>query len=701
LRIDRGAVPSSFPDATEIVRTVPRDEGDWDTWASREWLVANGLGGYASGTVAGPPTRRYHALLVVALPSPLGRVSLLSSVDASVGRFGDRLEQLNRLGDSTPRALADFRLIAGLPVWRYELRDITIERRLFMPHEQNTVLSTYSVIRAPGRVQLRLRPQFQLRLHEAPVDTPLPASPAISTHARHVEIVLDPAVAPVRMLLSGRSAQLHVEPEETHDVHYVLEEQRGYASRASAWSPGFYDIELGEGEHTTFLASTDSVAEIEALTTDAALHAELERRARLLMAADCLQPNSLAAELVFAADQFLIEPAARTADEARLRASGEHARSVIAGYHWFTDWGRDTMISLEGLTLSTGRWTEARGTLLTFAHHLRDGLLPNLFPEGSKEGLYHTADATMWFFHAIDRYVEITGDVDTLRVLLPHLDDVARFHVKGTRFGIRMDTDGLLTQGDPNLPLTWMDAKVEGWVVTPRRGKPVEINALWFNALSLLAGWHRQFGDDAGELDAIAARTKASFNRRFWYEAGGYLYDIVDGETGDNAMCRPNQILSLSLRHPVLDQSRWRAVLDVVTDRLLTPFGLRTLDPDDPLFKAQYFGDLRARDAAYHQGTVWAWLIGPFIDAWLRVNPGAEREALSLLTGFAGHLNEACVGSISEIFDGTAPFTPRGCVAQAWSVAEVLRCLKRLESHDAGTVRTDRSQTAAPADLHA
>jgi predicted glycogen debranching enzyme len=358
------------------------------------------------------------------------------------------------------------------------------------------------------------------------------------------------------------------------------------------------------------------------------------------------------------------------------------------------------MISLEGLTLSTGRWTEARGTLLTFAHHLRDGLLPNLFPEGSKEGLYHTADATMWFFHAIDRYVDVTGDVDTLRVLLPHLDEVVRLHITGTRFGIRMDADGLLTQGDPHLPLTWMDAKVDGWVVTPRRGKPVEINALWFNALSLLAGWHRQVGDDAGELDEIAARTKASFNERFWYSAGGYLYDIIDGETGDNAMCRPNQILSLSLRYPVLDPSRWRGVVDVVTNQLLTPFGLRTLALDDPLFKAQYFGDVRARDAAYHQGTVWAWLIGPFIDAWLRVNPGGEREALSLLRGFTGHLNEACVGTISEIFDGTAPFTPRGCVAQAWSVAEVLRCLKRLEAHDAGSM-TDQSQAAAPADLHA
>jgi predicted glycogen debranching enzyme len=268
-------------------------------------------------------------------------------------------------------------------------------------------------------------------------------------------------------------------------------------------------------------------------------------------------------------------------------------------------------------------------------------------------------------------------------VLLPHLDDVVQCHVRGTHFSIHMDDDGLLTQGDPSLPLTWMDAKVEGWVVTPRRGKPVEINALWFNALSLLAGWHRRFGDDAGELEARADRTRASFNQRFWYDAGGYLYDIVDGEKGDDATCRPNQIVSLSLRYPVLEESRWLAVVDVVTERLLTPFGLRTLAPDDPMFKAQYFGDLRARDAAYHQGTVWAWLIGPFLDAWLRVHPGRERNALALLKGFTSHLNDACIGTISEIFDGTAPFTPRGCVAQAWSVAEVLRCLKCLETPSA------------------
>ena len=669
---------TSLPDATEIVRSIPLSSANWDNHATSEWLVTNGLGGYASGTLAGPPTRRYHTLLVAALPAPLGRVAFLAGIDVSAGASPAQLTALHCLGDERPRALGEFRLVAGLPVWRYELPELTIERRVFMPHEQNTVLSTYTVVRASGRVHVRLRPQLQLRLHEAPVDTPLPPSPSCVAHPRHIEIVLDPAIAPVRLTLTGRSTELHHAPEETSDIHYALEEQRGYPSRGSAWSPGYYDVELQVGEHVTFLASTDPVAAIEALAPDDAFKAELDRRSRLLVEAGCDQTDCLTAELVFAADQFIIQPAARTADEARLRAAGEHARSVIAGYHWFTDWGRDTMISLEGLTLSTGRFAEARGMLLTFAHHLRDGLLPNLFPEGSNEGLYHTADATQWFFHAIDRYVTITDDHDTLRVLLPRLEEVVRKHMEGTRFGIRMDDDSLLTQGDPGLPLTWMDAKVEGWVVTPRRGKPVEINALWYNALILLASWYRQFDADASELERTAALVKESFNRRFWIERDGYLYDIVDGESGDDPACRPNQILALALRHPVLDESRWASMLDVVTTRLLTPFGLRTLDPADPMFKPQYFGDLRARDAAYHQGTVWAWLIGPFVEAWLRVYPGRNQEALALLDGFTGHLNDACIGSISEIFDGRTPFTPRGCVAQAWSVAEVLRCLKRL-----------------------
>ena len=397
----------------------------------------------------------------------------------------------------------------------------------------------------------------------------------------------------------------------------------GIAADGNTWSPGYYKLDLADGEQVTFIASTESPASLDALSPNEAWDTELERRSRLLVTAGSPSPVSLTAELVLAADQFVIKPATRTADTARARAAGENARSIIAGYHWFTDWGRDTMISLDGLTLSTGRAAEARDTLLTFAQHLRDGLIPNLFPEGDQHGLYHTADATMWFFHAIDRYVTLTRDVETLRGLLPALDEIVRLHRAGTLFGIRVDRDGLLTQGDPNLPLTWMDAKVEDWVVTPRRGKPVEINALWFNAVCLLVGlapraWCRRSGARRSSHSSRSVRSTSGSGSK----AAAICMTSSTARPATMHSCRPNQILSFALRHPVLDESRWAAVLDVVTQRLLTPFGLRTLDPDHPDFKAQYFGDLRARDAAYHQGTVWAWLIGPFIDAWLRVHPG-------------------------------------------------------------------------------
>jgi predicted glycogen debranching enzyme len=414
-----------------------------------------------------------------------------------------------------------------------------------------------------------------------------------------------------------------------------------------------------------------------ALTPEETLDSECERRRRLLLAAHPAARQGLGAELVLAADQFLIKPAGRVEDAARARAAGDEARTVIAGYHWFTDWGRDTMISLPGLTLATGRHAEAASILRTFAHHLRDGLLPNLFPEGEKAGLYHTADATLWFFQAIARYVATTDDRETLRLLLPSLIEVVDHHVRGTRFGIGVDPgDGLLRQGAEGYQLTWMDAKVGDWVVTPRRGKAVEINALWYNALRLLEAWVREEKGDglAQPLADRAEQTRASFNRRFWYADRGYLYDVVDGENGDDAACRPNQLFAISLPHPVLDERRWEPVLEVVRKRLLTPLGLRSLAPGHPDYKSRYDGDLRSRDAAYHQGTVWAWLIGPYVDAWLKVHPRDYLGARSLLDGFQNHLDEACLGSISEIFDAEAPFTPRGCIAQAWSVAEVLRC---------------------------
>ena len=335
------------------------------------------------------------------------------------------------------------------------------------------------------------------------------------------------------------------------------------------------------------------------------------------------------ASSVLAADDFVITPVGRVADLARARAEGDDLRTVIAGYHWFTDWGRDTMISLEGLTLSTGRAHEARWILRTFAHYVRDGLIPNLFPEGESRGLYHTADATLWFFHALDAMSSTDRRRGDLRLILPVLKDIVRHHLEGTRFGIRVDpADGLLTQGAEGYQLTWMDAKVGDWVVTPRRGKAVEINALWYNALRLMADWLRPTSDDPRPTRSppMPSSARASFNRRFWHESGGYLYDVVDGENGDDPAFRPNQIFAISLDHPVLDEARWEAVVDGVRERLLTPLGLRSLAPGEPDFKPRYFGDLRARDAAYHQGTVWAWLIGPFIDAWLKVHPGRSRH---------------------------------------------------------------------------
>ncbi|MBV8879916.1 MAG: glycogen debranching protein, partial [Planctomycetaceae bacterium] len=341
-----------------------------------------------------------------------------------------------------------------------------------------------------------------------------------------------------------------------------------------------------------------------------------------------------------------------------------------------------TMISLEGLTLRTGRHREAASMLSTFAHYVRDGLIPNQFPEGESQGIYNTADATLWFIHAIDAYGRATQDRTLVRNLLPTLTQIVECHRRGTRYGIHVDpSDGLLAQGEKGYALTWMDAKMGDWVVTPRRGKAVEINALWYNALRVLATWHAEEGEAAraGEFGQEAERVYASFNRRFWNEAAGYLYDVLDGEGGPDPSLRPNQLFALSLPHAVLAPDRWAAVLQAVVEHLVTPVGLRSLSPKAPGYCARYDGDLRLRDGAYHQGTVWAWLVGPLVDAWLRVHPADLAGARRFLEGFSDHLSEGSVGSISEIFDAEPPHFPRGCVAQAWSVAEVLRAWVRTE----------------------
>jgi predicted glycogen debranching enzyme len=413
--------------------------------------------------------------------------------------------------------------------------------------------------------------------------------------------------------------------------------------------------------------------------------AEHHRRVRLVEKAQPAAREGVAAELLMAADQFVITPAGRAEEEARAHASGDEVRTIIAGYHWFTDWGRDTMISLEGLTITSGRTVEAGYILRTFAQYIRDGLIPNMFPDGKTEGLYNTADATLWFFHALHRYLEATHDQTTLELLLPRLTSVIDHHLAGTKFNIHVDpVDGLLVQGAKGYQLTWMDAKMGDWVVTPRRGKAVEINALWFNALEILTGWLRTSGDAAAadRYAGHAAKARASFNQRFWNNERGCLFDVVDGpEKAEDPSVRPNQVFAISLDHPVLERERWEPVMSVVERELLTPVGLRSLSPNDPEYKKNYHGDLKTRDAAYHQGTVWAWLIGPFVDAWLKIHPNERTQARKFLDAFGEHLDDAGIGTISEIFDAEAPHTPRGCIAQAWSVAEVLRCLAKTAPH--------------------
>jgi predicted glycogen debranching enzyme len=653
---------------------------------NREWLVTNGLGGYASGTVSGAITRKYHGILVAALPAPLGRVVMWNHVSEFLRFDGDEIVSLGaeeraggQLDLKGAEYLHEFRLEDGMPVWIYRVRDFVIEKRVSMPHLQNTVHVSYQIAGNGNSPKLELRPAFHFRHHENEVDQTLDEPYKLTAVNDRYEIVSARRKFPaLRMRLCGRAAAFTIAQSTLQQVVYRTEQARGYAYEGVLWSPGFFQVDLTDEKTATLIGSTEPWDIIDVLSPSEVLAAERERRARLLEDSEPPAREGVAAELVFAGDQFVITPAGRAEEAARAHASGDEVRTVIAGYHWFTDWGRDTMISLEGLTLVTGRCLEAGYILRTFAHYVRDGLIPNMFPDRQKQGLYHTADATLWFFHALGRYLKKSEDRITLRLLLPILIDIAEHHLRGTKFNIHVDPhDGLLAQGAEGYQLTWMDAKMGDWVVTPRRGKAVELNALWFNALKLLESWLHDSGSDeaADQYAKHAEHTRQSFNRRFWFEEGGYLYDVVDVNGGDanDSACRPNQLFAISLDNPVLDPARWKSVVDVAENELVTPVGLRSLSPKHADYKPIYAGDLRSRDGAYHQGTVWAWLIGPFIDAWLKVHPGENAAARKFLERFPESMNENGIGTISEVFDAREPHTAGGCIAQAWSVAEVLR----------------------------
>jgi predicted glycogen debranching enzyme len=669
---------------TLIVPWRPTRTGRGEPNPTSEWLVTNGRCGYAAGTVTGTLSRRYHGLLIAARQDLPGRYVLLNQIGEAL-QFPDgqkvilpSLEQVLGKGKLSPAGptsgMAEFRLEMGLPGWRFELDHVVLEKHVLMPYRQDTVLVRYRLVEGNGPLLLDLHPIVHFRHVDAPVNDSGNPGPYSIHHAgnRH-EIHGKREYPPLRLFC--REAVASFRPEEAAvETCYAWEEHRGNPDQGTLWTMGAFRIELQHGEAVTLIASAEEWPTIEALQPQEAFDAERDRREQLLAQADPRTRSPEAGQLVLAADQFIVQPVLHGQS---LGPSGPgEAKTLLAGYHWFTDWGRDAMISLEGLTLLTGRHTDARSILLTFAAAIQDGLVPNLFPEGKGSAVYHTADASLWFLHAVERYVEITRDHAILSSLLPAARDIVRHYLDGTRFGIGVDpSDGLLRQGTPGLPLTWMDAQVGDWVVTPRRGKAVEINALWYNALRLLEKWLREHNqaDGALEMAAQADRVWRSFNDRFWYDEGGYLYDVVDGETGDDSLCRPNQVFSLSLRYPVLDPNRWHEVFEVIRRRLLTPVGLRSLAPASPGYQSVYFGDRRSRDAAYHQGTVWPWLLGPYCDAWLRVHPEDHRVAHQFLIGILQTLGTASAGSLNEIFDAQAPYTPRGCIAQAWSVAEVLR----------------------------
>jgi predicted glycogen debranching enzyme len=692
----RSAVSSPQAQLAHVTQAVKPIQIGWrrgeprEAMIAREWLVTNGMGGYASGSVGGVCTRRFHGLLIAALPAPYARTMMFNHLEESLVLADGTELHLSADEHAHGREIrypsddffAEFALENGLPVWRWSRDGLHLEKRLVMPHLQNTTVLVYRLLEGDDGLQLRLRPALHFRPHEGLLTRDDHPQWRVDRCDEGIEIHDGSEYPPLRLKLLGTNARLDGDERETEHVLYRIEKSRGYDNEGPLWSPGCISVDLKANEYAGLVASAERWEVALALDVDEAFEAETTRRARLLEMSRGNADDNFAAQLVLAADQFLIHPAMRLADEARAHAAGESPRTIIAGYHWFTDWGRDTMISLEGLTLVTGRNREAGRILRTFASYVRDGLVPNLFPEGKMTGLYHTADATMWFFHALHRYVKHTGDRATIRAILPKLLSIIDHHVRGTRFNIRVDPyDGLLTQGQDGYQLTWMDAKVDGWVVTPRRGKAVEINALYYNALRILETFLREEGRDAdaARMLELAARARKSFNERFWFEDGQYLYDVLDTPEGTNdSSLRPNQLFAVALDFPVLDEPRWKRVVEVVREKLLTPFGLRSLAPGSPDYKAQYDGDLRSRDAAYHQGTVWGWLIGPFIDAWMRVHPHDATRAIEFLDPFRAHLGDACIGTISEIFDAEAPFHARGCAAQAWSVAEVLRCLARL-----------------------
>lgn len=684
---------------------------DFESVTRREWLVTNGIGGFASGTIAGINTRRYHGVLVASLKPPVQRTLMVAKLDATATYRGQSYSlAANEFADGTiePRGfvhLHSFALDGQLPVWTWSVGEALLEQRLWMAHGVNTTYVSYRLIRGDEPIALDLIPLCTHRdfhsQHRGYRET------LVTAVENGIKVDAYYGAVPYR-LLSDRG-EWRIAPDWYWNFKHRAESSRGLDDLEDLVRPGQLQLTVEPGAAATITLTCEAG---EPEPASRSLKAEQARQQDLLRTRGARKLLKSAPEdeelrqLILAADQFVVgrqtEDPSERVDITTEVVRSAHAQgvTVIAGYPWFSDWGRDTMIALPGLTLTTGRYEIAATILRTFAKFVSDGMLPNLFPDAGNPPEYNTVDATLWYFVAVDEYLRATHDQSLLDDLYPTLKSIVRWHQRGTRYGIQVDArDGLLRAGERGAQLTWMDAKIGDWVVTPRTGKPVEINALWFNVLTIMRDFALRFDDKeaATEYAAAAKRVARSFSERFWYEGGGYLYDVVDSPEGDDASLRPNQIFAVSLRHGLLDDVHARSVVDVCTRHLWTPFGLRSLDPQDPRYAGRYVGGPRERDAVYHQGPVWSWLLGPFVLAHHRVHRDLAR-ARTYLDGMRSHLRDACIGQISEIFDGDPPFTPVGCIAQAWGVAEILRAWGEL--HERESEQQDgRKARHSPAEL--
>lgn len=645
---------------------------DLDRALGLEWLEANGRGGFASGTVAGPNTRRYHALLLVARRPPVDRVVLVNHLEEGLDVAG-RLHPLSTNlypGAVHPRGYHSCRGFSTepWPTWTYEVGEIRITREVFCPHGRDLVVLRWAVVgRSAEAIRLLVRPMLTGRDHHG-IHRENSALRAESTVKKgSVTWQPYPDIPAVKALHNG---EYQAAPDWYRRVQYPIEQARGMNFEEDWWSPGELTFRLAAEQPALLALSTEAINQAE---VEEAILTEQRRRTKSRRREDAPKQAPTADPLVHALWQ---------ASEAFIADRGKQ-KTVIAGYPWFTDWGRDTFIALPGLCLVTGRYAMARQIIAAFAAYISEGMIPNRFPDEGEQPEYNTIDASLWFVHAVGRYLAYTGDATAVkRVAWPAVKAILDGYRQGARYGIRVEEDGLVTGGAPGVQLTWMDAKVGDWVVTPRRGKPVEIQALWVNALSVGEELAVRFRDKTYATRCAEARARAveSFRKRFWYGAGGYLYDVVDAGMGqaDDASFRVNQVYALALAGQLLEEDQARRVMDAVEAHLLTPVGLRTLAPSDPHFHPRYEGGVVSRDVAYHQGTVWPHLLGPFITAWIKVRggtPESRQAARRFLDGIERHLSEACLGQVSEIFDGEAPHRPCGCFAQAWSVAEPLRAL--------------------------